>query len=345
MFLAVCISSCRTEEEELIQTPEELLLTANSTVANLMLKTVSNDGSNDNILDRSNCFNLKLPLKVTANNQEITINAVEDYKIVEYIFDDEDDDIDNLDISFPITLVFADYSETMINSMSQLSSYSNNCNGENEVDNDIECLDFNYPISASIFNTTNDLISTQSVTDDSEFFEFIKNIDPNQIVSIQFPITVVLFDQTELTIHNLKELESAIEDHKNDCDEDDDFDYNDDDCDDCATDQLTAYLVNCSNWTVDKLERYGQDYDDAYYGYIFNFSNNGDISVYWSGITAYGTWAATGSGNNITVTIDIPGLPYCNNDWVLHEISEYTETKIDLRVGDNDRIRYENYCN
>ncbi len=309
-----------------------------------MLKTLSNDGSNDNILDRSNCFNVKLPLTVTANSEEITINSDEDYKIVEYIFDDDDDDNDILEITFPITIIFSDYTERVVNSKSQLNSYSNNCNGENEADDDIECLDFIYPISASVFNIDKDLISTVSVNSDSKFFTFIKELNTSHIVSVKFPITVKLFDGTEQTIHNLIELENVIEAHKNDCDEDDDYDYNDDDCDDCNTDQLINYLVNCTDWTVDKLERYGRDYDDYYSGYTFNFYANGNISVYWSGITAYGTYTANGIGNNITVTVDIPELPYCNNDWILHEISQYTETKIDLRVGNNDRIRYENNC-
>ncbi|MGA1227281.1 MAG: hypothetical protein ACO3VF_08640 [Tamlana sp.] len=65
----------------------------------------------------------------------------------------------------------------------------------------------------------------------------------------------------------------------------------------------------------------------------------------YSGGTDYGTWSATGTRNNITVTINIPDLPYFNNDWILHEISDYSDPKIDLRVGDNDRLRYKNNCN
>ena len=341
----VTFSSCRTEEEEFIQAPDETLLTVNSKVANLMLKTVSNDGSNDNIIDKSNCFNIKHPFEVTANGEKITINSVEDYKIVEYIFDDNDDDVDYLTIKFPVSIILNDFSEIAIDSQSKLNSYSNNCNGENVADDDIECIDFNYPISASVFNTNNDLISTKTFTDDSNLYGFIKTIGTNHFVSINFPITVTLSDDTEITINNLNELESTIDLHKNDCDEDDDYDYNDDDCDDCKVEDLINYLTSCSNWTVDKLERYDTNYDDAYDGYVFNFYSNGTVSSYWSGITAYGTYTANGSGNNITVTINIPQLPYCNNDWILHEISQYTETKVDLRVGYGDRMRYENNCN
>ncbi|WP_242205154.1 hypothetical protein [Aestuariivivens insulae] len=348
ILLALCIAtlnSCRTEEEELIQAPEESLLTPNSKVASLMLKTTSNDGSIDNIIDKSNCFYVKHPFQVTANGEDLTINTVEDYKIVEYIFDDDDDDIDNLTIKYPINIVLNDFTEVVVNSATQLNSYSKNCNGENEADDDIECVDFGYPITASVFNTNSDLISTETFTSDPDLFGFIKTINTDHFVSINFPITVILTDNTEITINSLQELETTIEIHKNDCDEDDDYDYNDDDCDDCNIEALIDRLTSCSNWNVDKLERYGNDYDNAYNGYTFNFYNNGNVSVYWSGTSAYGTYTANGTGNNITVTINIPELPYCNNDWVLHEISEYTKTKVDLRVGGDDRLRYENNCN
>ncbi|MDO5969808.1 hypothetical protein Q4Q35_08310 [Flavivirga aquimarina] len=339
------LNSCRTEESELIEAPDDEVLVANSNIANLMLKTASNDGSNDNIIDKSNCFNIDFPLAVTANSQRIDVTSKEDYKIIEYIFDEDDDDTDTVDITFPVTITLKDHSKVTINNYTELLSYSNNCKGENEQDSDIECLDFKYPITTSIFNTNNELIDVITVNSDNNLYELVNNLDTNDYVTINFPITVILLDETELSIDNLVELETIIETHSNDCDEDDDYDYNDDDCDDCLPDQLTNILTTCTDWTVDKLERNNNNLDDVYDGYTFNFFTDGTLSVYWSNTSAYGTWTASGSGNNITVTINVPGLPYCNNDWILREISKYTETKIDLRVGGDDRLRYDNGCN
>jgi hypothetical protein len=68
--------------------------------------------------------------------------------------------------------------------------------------------------------------------------------------------------------------------------------------------------------------------------------------VYWSGYQAYGTWSTSGSGNYLSVVINIPDLPYCNNNWVLREIQSYSgETRIDFRLGDADRLRYIKNCN
>ena len=345
-FFLFVFTSCRKEEVELIQGPEEQVLTANSTLANLMQQTAMNDGSNDNILDKANCFNIKLPITVNVNGSEITLNSEDDLDKVEYIFDTSDDDTDTVEFIFPATIVLNDFTEVPINSMTQLNNYSDDCNGENESDIDIECLDFQYPITASIFDTAHELIETVSINNDFQLYGFLDHIDQNDIVTIEFPIKVFLSDETEIIINNLIELKTVIETYSDNCDEDDDYDYNDDDCDKCSKEELMAYLINCSNWIVDKLERNNYDYDDVYDGYEFNFYSDGTISVYWSGYEAYGTWSASGSGNALTVVIDIPNLPYCNNNWTLHEIqSSSGESRVDFRVGSVDRLRYVNNCN
>ncbi|RIA08346.1 hypothetical protein OE09_0158 [Flavobacteriaceae bacterium MAR_2010_72] len=338
--------SCRTEETEFIEAPEDETLTANSVVANLIQRTAMNDGSKDNILDFANCFTIKLPINVNVNGSDISINSIEDLSIVEFLFDDDDDDLDILNFQFPLAIVFSDFTETTVHTSNGLIANANTCNGENESDTDIECLDFQYPIDASVFNTTTELIERISLNNDKQLYEFIKGVDQNDVVNIRFPIKVVLSDGTSKSINNLNELQNTIQNHSDDCDEDDDYDYNDDDCDQCTKEELETLLTQCGNWYVDKLERNDQNYDNVYQGYRFNFYQDGTVGAYWGANSAYGTWIATGTGNNITVEIDFQDLPYCENNWILHEIQSYSgETKVDLRVGGIDRLRYEGNCN
>ncbi|WP_435413104.1 hypothetical protein [Psychroserpens mesophilus] len=343
---AVVLTSCRKEETEFIETPPEDTLEPNSTIANLMLRTVTNDGSHDNILDAANCFNLKFPITVTANATEVVINNTSDYDKVESIFDEEYDDVNDLEITFPVTIIQSDYSEVVINSNSELTSFAATCNGENSIDDDIECVDFIYPISASIFNTNNEILSTEVFTGDKALYNFITAILPEDIVSIDFPIFIELSDTTQLQINSMIELKSSIENHQNDCDEDDDFDFDDDDCNHCTQELLAEYLTGCQDWYVDKLKRESTDYNAIYEGYDFNFLSNGTVSVYWNSTTVYGTWSMTGTANNITVDIDIPALTLCNNNWELQEINTTSGlTKVDLILDLNDRLRYRNSCN
>ncbi|TYA57307.1 hypothetical protein [Formosa maritima] len=346
VIIAISVLSCRTEETELIEAPAEETILPNSSIANLMQRTASNDGSVDNIIDYANCFTAQLPISVTVNGVQLTINNTNDYDAIETIFDEFDDDSDTITIGFPITIVFEDYSEVTVSNSSELMTYANNCLGENVMDDDIECLDFIYPISASIFNINNELIDTIYLNNDYELYYFIDNINSSDIVSLNFPITVTLFNGSQLVISSLTELESTLINFTNTCDEDDDYDYNDDDCNNCTPSELESILTNCSNWIVDKLERNGNDYDDYYEDYIFNFFSDGSIVVEYNGDTDYGTWIASGTGNNIEVIVNIPDLPYCNNTWRLHEIEQYSgETKVDFRVGGDDRLRYESTCN
>ncbi|WP_033961621.1 hypothetical protein [Psychroserpens jangbogonensis] len=339
------LTSCRKEETEFIETPPEDVLEPNSSIASLMLRTATNDGSNDNIIDFANCFNIKLPITVIANSTEVIISTESDYDKVEFIFDEEYDDINALDISFPIVIVHNDYSETIVNNNNELDSFAASCNGENITDSDIECIDFMYPISASVFNTNNELLSTEIFTKDLELYGFIEAISSEEIVTINFPISVEFADNSQQQINSMAELQTSIENHQNDCDEDDDFDYDDDDCNHCTQELVAEFLTGCQDWYVDKLKRENADYNSIYDGYDFNFFIDGTVSAYWNSTTVYGNWSTMGTANNIIVIIDIPALTLCNNNWELQEINTSTGlTKVDLILDLDDRLRYRNIC-
>lgn len=344
MLFAIVSTSCRTEDMEVIEPPQEQTLVVNSTVQTLMQRTVMNDGSIDNIIDNANCITIQLPVTVVVNGLEVHVDSQEDFATIEAIFDEFDDDNDDLVIQYPITIILADFSEIVINNATELATFTANCNGQNVSDDDIECLDFNYPIVVSFFNTNNELLETISIMNDAQMYAFIENIDENDIITIQFPITVTTYAGNVITINNFTELENVISSYDDECDEDDDYDYNDDDCNNCTNDQLATVLSQCSDWKVDKLERNDNDLEDNYVGYAFNFNTDGTIQVTSGNGNYTGTWQSSGTANNISVTIDITGLTDFNATWNLHEIEQgNNETKVDLRLGD-DRLRFENNC-
>ena len=248
--------SCRKEEIEFDQEQPDDTLTPSSEAAGLMQRTAMNDGSLDNIIDYANCFSIQLPVTVIANGTPLEITSSAGYDEIESIFDSDDVDSDTIEIQFPITIILNDFSQVDINSINELNVYAANCNGENESDDDIECVDFQYPISASIFNTNNEMISSITLNSDEELYNYIGSIDINDIVSVEFPISLVISDGTIFTVNSLSELVNAIQIYMDDCDEDDDYDYNDDDCNSCSPLELVDILTNCSGWQVDKLERY-----------------------------------------------------------------------------------------
>ena len=119
----------------------------------------------------------------------------------------------------------------------------------------------------------------------------------------------------------------------------------DNDCDQCTTSLLADVLSGCSDWFIDKLEIADQDLDELYASYQFDFGTDGSITATSGNESFEGSWEASGQGNNITVTIDFPGIEEINLSWNLHEIEVVNgEVKVDLRVGDNERLRFKNRC-
>ena len=337
--------SCRTEEIKIIDPPTENALVVNSPVVNLMSKTVLKDGSHDNIIDKASCLSIKLPVTVIVNSKQITINDEDGYEEIENIFNLFDHDVDSVTIVYPITVILSDHSTQIVNSDIELRELAKNCKGENEEDDDIECLDFEYPFSASVFNENNDLILTITIENDEQLYRLLKKLKDYAAVTINFPIKVKLSGDTVITINNLEELREAIQAAINSCDEDDDNDFDDDDCRSCTTNQLAEIFAKCFEWRVDKLEITDVDYTDNYVGYIFYFKENHVLKVIKNGNIVEGTWEATGQANEIKVTINVDGFDRFNKTWFLHEISDYQgEVKVDLRLGD-DRLRFESFCN
>ena len=342
LFLVV-VSSCQKEVEKIIQPSQEEVLQANTVVATLVKRTTTKDGSKDNIIDNASCLSVQLPVTVEVNGLEIIIDSEEDFEVIEAIFDEFDNDIDNLDILFPIVIILSDFTEITIANFNELEHFIAECEGENEVDDDIECVDFVYPITLSIFDSANQLAETVTIHNDEDFYKFIDEIEEYQVVQINFPIQVVLADGTQYTINNMSELENAIEEADGTCDEDDDNDYDDDDddCEACTVNQITDLLITCS-WFVEEIIIDGVENTEQYTNYSFTFLENGTVIVRSGGSEIVGTWVVDVSINgSILVKIDFDNFQDFSFNWVLYEIEDGNE--IDLRF-ENNKLEFEKNC-
>lgn len=345
ILVFLMLLSCRKDGYELVEVPLGMNLEANSRVATLMLRTSINDGSNDNIIDRANCFNVRLPIIVDANNQQIIVNSENDFDLVEAVFDEFSNDEDMLEITFPIEVVLSDFSEVGLNTQAEFTDLVNSCAGENVDDDDIECIDFLYPINAFMYNKTKESTSRISITDDKQLYNFINGLSANLVASIDFPIKMVHWDKTETTINNLNVLESVIETADNSCDEDDDFDYNDDDILTVQEQEFVALLTSC-NLVIKEFELNGQDLENTYDQYVFIFNTNGSISADLNGAFSSGLWVLmTDNDDKLRLSIVMDSLIDFNNDWNLSEIKlEDGETIIKLKK-DEDELEFHQNCN
>lgn len=319
LFLGAC-----QEELVVITNPQnENAIGSTSPLADLVQNSTMMDGSFDNIIDNSSCISIALPVTVIANGEEIVVNTAEDYKLIERVFDESDTDEDKLEIVFPVTVVMADFTEIIVSNDDELDDLKEGCLEGGE-DIDIECIDFAYPITISVYDSANQVSDVINVNNDEDLFKFFESLDENELVSFDFPITVYLSDSTEVTLDNNDELKEIIEEVADGCDEDDDNDYNDDDVDDSA---LVDVILN-GEWAISYF------FDEAdktveYQGYIFTFFEDGTAKSTHGDLVLEGTWNTYGDDGSLEIEFNFA------SDSPLDEIAEDWE----IIEFDNDIVR------
>lgn len=308
LITIVVFASCQQEEVEITDTNTEEAFDNSSTVAQSIFRTTSYDGSYDNILDSANCFSINLPVTIQVNGISLTINSVDDFDVLEDILEELDTDDDDIVFTYPITITLTNYNQITINNDNELAAFIDDCFGENEEDDDIECIDFQYPITISIFNANFDIIGTEVINSDEELYNFIDDLDGGVLASINFPITMILADGSTIQINTNQELETAINQAEDTCDEDDDYDYDDDDC---TGENIELALKECF-WEITSYNNL-----DAFNDYYLDFDPNYGFTVTVNGnIVHDGTWSVNESQGDLVISFntnwgDLVG------DWIL----------------------------
>ena len=321
-MLALSVTSCQEEFEELPQPDEQQTIMASSSTAELILKTSSNDGSYDNIVDGASCFAIRFPYTVNVNCINIEIDTKDDLQLIEDIFDElevpnYEAGTELLDILFPITITFGDFSEIVIENRADLFELAASCREED--DDDIECIDFVYPITLYTFDLKEQQTGSVAVTSDRDMRLFFKELGENDLISIDFPVTLELYDGTEMQVGSNAELANAIEMAKEACDEDDDNDYNDDDF---TQERLEEYLVECP-WLVHEVERDAVLQTDQYFEYVMNFKENGEVTVKDRvGNSLTGSWSTRVAEHKVLLKLEFDVLVDFNLEWFVYEIGE-----------------------
>ena len=340
LFISLLFIGCQDELNEInVGTEEEAqVLQVNSPVALLMKSTVTKDGSFDNILDNASCFSMELPIHVSVNGLEIIIDSEEDFQTIEDLFDEHYDDDDYLEYLFPIVIILNDYEKVTIENKDQLEEYIDIC--ENEEDDDIECVDFKYPMFYSVFNTTENKVRTVEINSDKQMYHFLKNIDENDVVSINFPITLEFTNGEELVVQNMEDLENALKEGAEFCDEDDDNDYNDDDFD---LERLNGLLVKCP-WIVHDLIRDNVTLTSEYAEYLIVFKTENVVKVRRrNGEIIRGAWETEMTDRGVVIKLEFENNKL--QDFTLTwKVADINHDRIKLYSATQGRIILEKKC-
>ena len=323
LMIALSLSSCQEEFEQLPPPDEQQTITASSSTAELIRKTSSHDGSYDNIVDGASCIAVQFPYKVNVNGIEISIDSREDLDQIEEIFDELDvpsweAGADLLDILFPVTITLSDFTEIAIKNKGELRALVEECH-KGDDDDDIECIDFVYPITLYTFDLNEQQTGSAVVESDMDLRLFFKDLGENDLISIDFPLSLKLYNGTEVQVNSNAELANAIETAKDSCDEDDDNDHNDDDF---TKERLDEYLVECP-WLVLDVERDGILQTEQYFEYVMDFTENGEVSVKDRlGNSLAGTWSTRVADNKVLLKLEFDVLVDFNLEWYVYELEE-----------------------
>lgn len=338
LVILMTFTSCQDEIDVVgPETTSEEIITANSETAVLITQTSSNDGSFDNIIDGASCINVVFPITVNVNGVEIVLDSEMDLRIIEEIFDEFEDDDDILEIIFPITIVTGDFSEVTINNEEELETFIDECI-EGGDDDDIECIDFKFPLTFFRFNVDTQETDRVVVENDRELYRLFRSLGQNDILSIQYPVTLVLFDGSELVVNSNEELARALREARDLCDEDDDDDFGDDDF---SKERLDALLVKCP-WIINDVRRNDQNLTDTYREYLMNFSANGSVVVKTrNGDQLTGEWSTRVTDRGALLTLEFDNLVDFTLEWFVYDIDD---DRIKLFTEGGNRIVMKQNC-
>ena len=336
-FALLSLASCQKEAVEVTDPNAQETFVAESELASLITETSTFDGSRDNIIDKANGFSVKLPVTVYANGIEITVNTEADYEQIEEIFDASDDDTDTLEIVFPITIITSEYEEIVVNSQEELNALRLQYSHEN--DDDIECIDFQYPLTLSVYNLDFQVIDVITVNNDEELHHFIRNLQGGVLVSLNFPVTLIYQDGSTIEAHNNLELASIIKEARNACNEYDGNDWNADDFPN--KDRLDSLLVSCP-WIVDDVLRNSVSLAYDYHDFVMVFKEDGTVKVRKrNGDVITGTWSTSITDHGAKITLHFETLVDFTLEWYVYEIRP---GKIKLYTEGGNRIVMEKAC-
>lgn len=330
LSLTFLFNSCQKEEEIFIDENNEETITANSVLTRLLIRASQNAGGLDDIIDGNSCVSVKFPVTVIANGQQVTLFDEDDLAIVQAIFDQFPNDIDTLEIVFPITVILDDYTEVDVNSQAELDALIAACESGGG-SNSISCLDFEYPITFFIFDNNQQQTGAVTVNSDLELYIFLSNIDDDDYFSIDFPINVILNDNTVVQVNSNAELQQQIEACENSTGG--------------GTIDPTVFEQNLTDG-VWYITYFFDDFDETsnYTGYEFTFSTDNTAQATNGTNTVPGTWMFEG-GNTPDLTLffgTTDPFDELDDDWdIIEATNEIIRLRDESGDGSIDYLTYE----
>nr|WP_315196729.1 hypothetical protein [uncultured Flavobacterium sp.] len=312
--------SCQSEMEEQGYNTQETVTNVSPLTSYLqrvaMVKTVQ-----DNVIDKSSYCTIKLPYAVVVNNEKIAINTTADYQKVLDNINAYTNDNDIVKIDFPVTMVYYNYYEKFIPDEADFNSLIAYWDLYPDLLSKINGLNINYPITINVYNSTNQAASSVSIISDEAFFNFIKNLNDSQYISLKYPISIQDCNYQTRSITNNLDFENAIK-------------YAIDNCPENNIVSLDfVETITKGSWVIP----YFCDVSvktSSYSGYSFVFKSDKSVVATKGSISETGQWESTVQNGvrELKINFSTELLSKLNNNWKLFE---FNNSQIRLRDVSN----------
>ncbi len=193
---------CQKENFEIVEEEQETSFVLDAESKEMIQSVTSHDGRFDDVVDKSSCFSINFPYEVIQEGKAIPIEGIEDLESLNPYLP--------VIPKFPIEISFATYETLSVPSESEFNSLVVSCANGQLYDDRIVCVDFEYPISVSIYETQSQSFETLIFNHDKDVFMGVKEIPLDALVNLQFPITLHYYDGTYRVIQDIEDLKQSI---------------------------------------------------------------------------------------------------------------------------------------
>ncbi len=313
ILTAISLASCQEEIVDIDPIDSTRVVTPGSRLFSLVTNTSTFDGSSDDILDQANCTMVKLPVDVSIGDTTLTVSTPEDYLTVRNVMKVKGISVGDQELVYPVTLILRDHSEVIVNNRDELEVWTDQCEKGLFEDDDIECLDFVYPITIAFYDSGTEQLFNYTINSDSSLFALLSISGLGDYFSFEFPVQMILSDSTVVTAANNDELEDIIDLAEDACDEEDDYE------DDVLEDGELITALTSGQWVITVFYD-NEDLSSNYLDYQFDFVIDGRIDIDFQNTTLNGSWETGGDNEQFRLDLDFENqdpLDQLNRDWDL----------------------------
>jgi hypothetical protein len=320
-MLLLFFTACQTSSVEEVHSTKETI-TKTSPLTTEIQRVVMLNTSQDNFIDKSSCFAIKFPYGVTVNNIPISINSPNDYSVVQNNIDDFSNDNDIVNIHFPITILFNDYTQKRIANQTDFEFLISSCQSNSNLFGKIHCLTINYPIAINVYDSSYQIASSISINDNLAMFNFIANLINNKFIAISYPISIRNQNGQNSTITSNAQFEDVIKDAVDSC------------SGNTNTNLDFVKIITANSWKISYYYN-NSDKTSNYNGYSFTFNTDNSLVVNKLGKSYNGNWSTflDNGHRRFTIKINSDPLAKLDEDW---KVFEFNTLQLHFKSSDNN---------